>query len=279
MDFMRFKPSDIHLRVVALDQVRLHEASDLPRVKRLANSLKQQKVQKNPLIVAENDGYYIVLDGATRAAAFRKLGIPDVLVQVVSYEDPDVHLDKWHHVIIGFEAHELLSSFQKIPHLTSSQSNAGELKHALDSRRCLFGLITGDGDHIVYNSEVELMQRMEQLNKAVGKYCDRVEILRTADIELSTIQSQFPDMSAVVLFPRFLPEDVILCAHSEIKFPAGISRHLVGGRALGLNISLEFLTNHQSLEKKNAWLKNMIKERQHSHKVRLYEEPTLVFDE
>jgi hypothetical protein len=59
----------------------------------------------------------------------------------------------------------------------------------------------------------------------------------------------------------------------------GITRHVVAGRALGLDVALDMLTGSQSLEAKNAWLNDLILKRLQANKVRLYQEPVFVFDE
>jgi hypothetical protein len=59
----------------------------------------------------------------------------------------------------------------------------------------------------------------------------------------------------------------------------GITRHVVAGRALGMDVPLEWLTDSQSLEAKNAWLNDLILQRLKANKVRLYQEPVFVFDE
>ena len=88
-----------------------------------------------------------------------------------------------------------------------------------------------------------------------------------------------PGLTAVVVFPPFTPDDVRRCACNEVKLPMGITRHLIRGRALGVNVPLDLLAGDGSLEQKNAWLQEDIQSRLRQNKVRLYEEPTFVFDE
>ena len=59
----------------------------------------------------------------------------------------------------------------------------------------------------------------------------------------------------------------------------GVTRHLISGRALGVNVPLVLLAGDRPLEEKNAWLHGHLQNRLRRHMVRLYEEPTFVFDE
>ena len=82
---MKLDAADIQLRFVPLDRLLLHEEDDPYRVKRLILSLQREGRLRNPPIVAENGGNYIVLDGATRTTALREMGLRDVVVQIVDY--------------------------------------------------------------------------------------------------------------------------------------------------------------------------------------------------
>src|SRR5204862_4191219 len=47
------------------------------------------------------DGRYVILDGANRHFALGELGYAYILVQVVDYENDDVELTTWFHVVSG----------------------------------------------------------------------------------------------------------------------------------------------------------------------------------
>jgi hypothetical protein len=88
-----------------------------------------------------------------------------------------------------------------------------------------------------------------------------------------------PDLTAVVVFPKFTPDDVLQCACNQARLPMGITRHLIAGRALGIDVPLSLLASDRPLEEKNSWLQENLQSRIRHNKVRLYEEPTFVFDE
>ena len=57
--------------------------------------------------------------------------------------------------------------------------------------------------------------------------------------------------------------------------PAGISRHVIPGRALRINVPID----NTPLEEKQAWLEAWLRQRRAGHGVRYYAEPTFLFDE
>ncbi len=104
------------LQVLPVAQLLLHEQHDTQRSEPLLLRLQQEGVLKNPPIVAPivtNGGgaqeqRYVVLDGANRVTVVRALGIAHIAAQVVDYEDPELVLDTWHHLIKGMESQRLL---------------------------------------------------------------------------------------------------------------------------------------------------------------------------
>ena len=91
------------LRVLPMDALLLHEQADKKRVARLETRLHKDGYLKNPPIVAPIPGTerYVVLDGANRTSAVRRIGCPHLLVQVVDYNSNSVQLLTWHHLITG----------------------------------------------------------------------------------------------------------------------------------------------------------------------------------
>ena len=274
--------SELHalkLAIVPMDQVRMHERVDPQRVERLEETIKQRGILKNPILVAEDEGRFIVLDGATRVTALGKIGSPHIVVQIVDYQSPFVELDIWHHAVVGIETEELQDAILALSDLQSASLAFEDLISRIDRRKTLFGLITPEGKCTAFNSSKDLSEQMEQLNKMVDCYIEKAEVHRTINLTLPDLRNQYPELSALVLFPHFTPSEVIYCAHNQSKLPAGISRHKVNGRALGLNVPLDILTGPQSIEEKNEWLNEMVSRRRHTNRVRIYAEPTLVFDE
>jgi hypothetical protein len=87
-------------------------------------------------------------------------------------------------------------------------------------------------------------------------------------------------MTALVIYPVFSPDQVMQATQSGNKhFPAGITRFLVPGRILRLNIALETLMSERSLQEKNRWLHEMLLRRQGAGAIRYYGEPVYILDD
>jgi hypothetical protein len=91
------------LRFVPVADLIPHEQADQVRTEPLVQRLRTEGVLKNPPVVAPIPGEprYVVLDGANRVEAARRLGLPHLVVQVVDYEDPRLVVEAWTHVISG----------------------------------------------------------------------------------------------------------------------------------------------------------------------------------
>ena len=104
------------LQVLPVAQLLLHEQHDTQRSEPLQQRLQQEGMLKNPPIVApiatngsdQDELRYVVLDGANRVTVMRALGIAHIAAQVVDYEDPELVLDTWHHLIKGMHGQRLL---------------------------------------------------------------------------------------------------------------------------------------------------------------------------
>jgi hypothetical protein len=276
---MRLDLASLELQIVPVSQLRLHEDFDPWRAKRLVVSLRHQGILKNPLIVTGADGIFIVLDGATRTMALTEMGVPHALVQIVRYDHPAIYLQTWNHVLAGMPSSALLQELGRIPNLRSLTADLPELQAALAARRALVGVITGEHRAVVYTSRQSSHDQILQLAEVVAAYRGRAEVHRAAEVDMPSLLNLHPDLTAVVVFPKFTPDDVLQCASNQARLPMGITRHLIAGRALGIDVPLSLLASDRPLEEKNSWLQENLQSRIRHNKVRLYEEPTFVFDE
>jgi len=79
---MRVMPTVPKLRVISLDRLCRHEEIDPLRVNRLVERIDADGIQVNPMICSEApSGDLVVLDGATRTEALKKLGMDHAVVQ------------------------------------------------------------------------------------------------------------------------------------------------------------------------------------------------------
>ncbi len=271
--------AEISLRIVRADEIVLHEGQDPLVVKKLAERLQADRILRNPPIVAQADRRYIVLDGATRTGALKYLGIRDTLVQIVDYAAREICLDSWHHLIQRVPPSDLLDEIGAIEGVTVERVDQKQAEHNLMLRKILCYIVLRNNATYEVSGGEELESSVGRLNKIVAIYRGKTEVYRAITTQVDVLTREYPDLSMVVVFPRYTPSEVTRLALNGAKLPMGITRHLIGGRAIGINIPLDHLASEESLEEKNAWLRKWLTEKIHARKVRFYQEPLFVFDE
>lgn len=276
------------LRILPLASLVPHERTDPRRVNPLIERLKREAVLRNPPIVAPFDGNgrpaaasdprFVVLDGANRITAMRALELPHALVQVVDYAR--VQLFVWHHAITQCSMEELLDQIRSLPGLRITRSDLTHARAALARREAL-AFISCDQTHKadVLCGGGDVHERTDLLNKLVDTYESCSKVQRTTSDNLAEVRRSFPDASAVVVFPRYEPAEIIDLARTGVRLPAGITRHVLPLRALRLNYPMEVLRSDMPLAQKEGHLSEWIHERMVNRQVRTYVEPTVLFDE
>jgi hypothetical protein len=273
------------LRIVPTALLVPHEQEHESRVGRLSERLRAAGVLKNPPIVTEvlapdRGARLVVLDGANRVSAARAAGLPHFLVQVVRYDDPGVELTTWHHALSGFPYERLERELQRVPGLKLGHEGQSQARALLGRREAIAFVLSGPNDALTLLGDHGLYERNALLNAVVDLYRDRVPFHRATRDSLSEARARFPDVTALVVFPKFHPDEIIEIATSGARLPAGITRHVIPWRALRVNIPLDVLADPaKSVEEKNRWLQAWIEERIAQKHVRFYAESTILFDE
>ncbi|NWF68750.1 MAG: hypothetical protein HXY40_06680 [Chloroflexi bacterium] len=262
------------LRIVPAEHIHPHEEHDPQRSIPLIEQLKRAEFITNPPIVSPVDdrGHYVILDGANRCYSFQYLGYAQILVQVIAYESGYVELDNWHHIIGGWDVDEFLKQVRKMPDMEIID---GHQPQAVAHVYCR------DGRVLALRAPVSSThERNETLCSIVRIYQQHAKLHRTAMNDPHANWDMFPDGSAMVVFPRYQPQDIIAAARYKSFLPPGVSRHIVHGRALSVNYPLELLRDeHTSLEEKNTSLKVWIQGKMANRQVRYYAEATYQFGE
>ena len=274
------------LRFVPVESVFPHEYHDLQRTLPLVDKLRESGVLRNPPIVTQvGDGHrveprFVVLDGANRTTAAKAAGWPPSVAQVVRYETPSVQLFTWYHGLTREARADLERGLAAIPGLAGTHERHLHARAMLARREALACVVLDEGDALVLQGGRTLNERNALLNEVVRVYQDRVPYIRVTTDSLTQARHEHPEISALVVFPRFDPAEVIELAGAGEHLPAGITRHLIQWRALRLNVPLGMCMDAtMPLEEKNRWLRGWLQERLVSRQVRFYEEPTVMFDE
>jgi hypothetical protein len=272
------------LRIVPIDRLVEHEYNDEQRTAPLARRLQAEGLLKNPPIVAPledgDDPRYVVLDGANRTTALQTLGYPHCLVQIVDYEDPPVTLSTWHHVVTGIGLEDYVSAIHAIDGMEMEPMALLNARAGLARRDLLAYTICADGR--VYAARClahTLHEKNNVLNAMVDTYKERGRLYRAATDHLSEAQRLYPDLTGLVMFPRYEAAEVITLARDGELLPTGLTRHLIQGRALRTNYPLAELSATDSLQAKNERLQAWMRRKLSSKEIRFYGEATYIFDE
>jgi hypothetical protein len=269
----------LSLKLVPIEEVIPHEGFDPKRAARLAASLLADNMLANPPIVAAAGGKYVVLDGATRTTAFAHLKIPHMVVQVVDPNQSDITLHTWSHLISGSSVDELLHELNRIEGLELREIAPGDVLNILQQPGTLayFALPNGSFRAAFLNAAEE--RWLDVLNEMVNAYTLWGDVSRTLTTDIERLRAAFPEMVALAVFPTFQPDFVLNAAINGKMLPQGITRFVIPGRVLRLNLPLGMLQSSDSLQSKRRALDEFVREKLGRQRVRYYHEPVVLLED
>lgn len=260
--------------MVEIGNIRFHEEVDLARVAALVERLAGDRFLKHPPIVARLPGAdRLLLDGANRIEALRRMGIRHALVQTEDFDDPRLRLSRWHHVIRTRDAAALLrrppAGLRK---LEGPEAGAG--------LRAICTLVLPDGRATRFLGPGEFAARAAALREVAARHTHpRARLSRIAHRNLDQLRERHPEFGGLIVYAGVSKDEVLGIAAAGERLPSGITRFLVPRRVLGFNLPLAFLEMDLPLPLKRTRLAGMVAERFDSGSVRYYAEPAFVFDD
>ena len=273
------------LRVWDTDRLVLHEEADAARVRRLADALRRDGVLRNPPITAPlapsshsgaGAGRAVVLDGANRVSALRSLGLPHVVVQSVAYDDPRVTLAVWRHYAVEAGAGTLRAAAAALGPVAPVEDEI-DAESRLAAGEGVAAILDARGGALLRGSGA-LVAVADTLCRLAALYRDGRPVHRVEGGALDELRAAYGP-GALVLFRRFEKSEILDLAANGGRLPAGITRHVIPGRALRLNTPLAWLADTVDAATKQAALDAQLRQRWQAHGVRYYVEPTFLFDE
>jgi|SRR5690606_2192405 len=274
------------LRLVPVQSVRFHEHPERRRTEKLLARLSSEKMLRNPPIVAAmGPAEYLLLDGANRVSAFRDLGLSHIPVQVVDYGDDEIQLRRWHHLLLEGGALDLRSAYATIEGITLKpvvQSEVfrrlelGEVFAALvDETQSCWGLFPERPD-----DRYDLHILLRVLESVVRAYEGQIQLERIKLADPSDIPQVFSGRDhQLVLFPHFSKSELVQLVAQDMRIPTGITRHVIPGRALGLNLELGFLSELEDEQAKMEHFRRYLDQLQLEGRIRFYQESVYILNE
>lgn len=267
----------LSLQVVPLQKVFPHESVDPQRVDRLANRLEADGLLTSPPVVMEAGDQYVVLDGATRVTALKQLGYAHIIVQLVSTEDR-LSLRTWYHAIRNADPAKLVKLLDDLPEISMIESDPQTVLNEMLEYGGLCYLHTVE-DRVFYIEPAPGVNHLTALNRLTETYIQKAHVSRTLTQDMASLRHEYPDLTALVVFPAYTVEQVLQIARAGRILPAGITRFIIPGRVLRLNADLEYLKSDKSLSEKNEWLNRVVLDKLAKGRIRYYEEPVYILDD
>ncbi|MEJ2013627.1 MAG: ParB N-terminal domain-containing protein [Anaerolineales bacterium] len=280
---MKPLPELPELKIIDTASLQPHEDIDPARIDPLIQALGDEGLLRNPPIVLplnKEPERYLVLDGANRTMAFKEMGIPHVLVQVVHFGSESLRLRTWNRVIFGAGPDELFKAMaEKVETIPLPRERRARLE-AISTGSRLAYLSLPDGSAWGLGRERERLEpRVEQLQRLLATVEDIGQTERSGEVEAEALAEVYEKLSGLLIFPEFEIEEVIEVANAGICLPSGLTRFIISPRALRLNYPLERLTSGMDRDRKQQELDDWVHERVKGRKVRFYAESTFLFDE
>ena len=269
------------LEIVPVKKIVFHELSDEERVNRLAARIKQDKRLRNPVVVTKiSKNKYMVLDGVTRANALKKLNYDNVLVQIVNYFNEDVQLSAWYHLITKHKKIELLNKIKTLGNVQIKKLNKEKADTLLSKKEIVAYILFKDRTvYAISNGSEDLLAHVKTLREMVNIYSYNGEVYRVKYGEIDYLLDNYRNATGVLVIQNFSKRDIANVSLNNEMLPAGVTRHIISKRALGLNINLSFLKDAGALGEKNKLLKQYTQEKVENKQIRFYPESIFYFDE
>lgn len=265
------------VRVIETAKLVPHEAHDDKRVEALAARLRTEDTLRNPPIVTPVEDHFVLLDGATRSEALRRAGFEHMVVQVVG-TDEALQLETWSHGLLETTYADAVAAVEATAGLFTEPSRAAVALDMLLEQGGVCALLDPGGDATIVLAE-HGMNRFHAAERATRAYTDVSVVARTLERDLAGVVAEFPELAAMVVFPHYSVEQVLLAARSGQLLPAGVTRFIVPGRVLHLDVDLEWLASAVPIADKNRELHEQLQARHHRGEIRYYREPVYLLDE
>lgn len=270
------------VEIIPIKDILVHEEFDPSNSKELINFLKKSHNLSNPIIVASlGNKKYLQLDGMNRIFSFKKLGIKTISGQIVDYSNQEeIELSSWLHIFKG-DIKKFLDFIKKDRSLLIRSGRMDQVGHRYlkesDFGR-LVTVVTKEGEVFFISSAGSFSDKIKRMKYLVSYYKNSLSrgvlpyTLSRDSVKL--FFDQYPSENIIVIFPTFTPQQIIKAAKSEVLLPTGITRHLVKGRVLNINLPLSLFDNKKSLKEQNQRQDKFLLQK----RFRLYEESTINFE-
>ncbi len=273
------------LAILPLASLIIHEYHDDTRAQPLVEKIRESGIFTNPVIVTplhDHTARYMVLDGANRTTAARKMGFQHILAQVVEPDMLGVETHTWNHVVWDLASGELVDGIRAIPGITLIPSSVeAAYDSVINKKTSLAAIHLPDGTvHEIHIHATSAVERNRFMNAIMDSYRSRARMDRTAQRTVEQLIKLYPTLSGLIFTSKMPIAHLTTLVSQGQLIPAGVTRFSISPRALRVNLPLAILENaHMTLQEKNDALDDFIQARFEKKGVRYYAEETVLYDE
>ena len=217
------------------------------------------------------------------------MGLKTILAQVVDYNNQEeVELSSWIH-LFKTKQKDFFRHIKKYKILMIKKAHIDQIGPRYIKEKDLGRLVTvvdkKEGSFLVMTAG-NFVEKIKRINYIVSFYEHSINRsilpfpMTSRNIRLFFYEHpnlnfyDNPDTNLMVIFPNFTPQQIIEVVKAGALVPAGITRHLIKGRCLNVNVPLDFFDNNKSL----TWLNRNFDRFLLKKGVRIYEESTIHFE-
>jgi len=275
-----------NLQLIPLHRLRFHEHTERRRTLRVMERIRTECVLRNPPIVADlPDGNFLLLDGANRATAFQELGYSHLPAQVVDYGSGHIQLKGWHHLLIDGRRLRLREVYAALPGVDLRPVERERLSRLLELRQVF--AVLAEGEDACWGlfpdkpePRIEVHERIRVAEQVVAAYEGQSGIERIKLAEFHRLPEVIRSADHhLCLFPVITKDEMLELAAEQVMIPTGLTRHLIPGRALGINLPLGFLRDLPDEAAKQRHFAAFIDRLEVEGRIRFYEEPVFIMNE
>jgi hypothetical protein len=209
-----------------------HEETIPSNLEKIASEIKQEGIQRDPIIIDAESG--AVLDGMHRLAAFARLRLENAVCYPLDYSSKNVNLHRWVRVYSPVGRRDLNRVL-----LDAEISRRGTLSEAftsLDARQCGLAVLSSQG---VFLPAVPIdLQGAFAVVRGLDAFALesgwKREFIPEDEVDVA-LQNE---SNAVVLVQRLGKDDVVAAARSGKLFPCKTSMHTIDPRPVAVNVPI-----------------------------------------
>jgi hypothetical protein len=225
----------LELVVKELETLKPHEETIPANVQLMARSLREDGIQKDPIIVDGRTG--TVLDGMHRLAAFSSLGFDRAVCCSLDYQSEKVTVGRWARVYVARGREQQRKVFAG-EGFTVSMAQKDALA-ALERKEVGVAVVLGTEALVRRGSSLtDAFETVERIDRVSSDEGWKRSFVREEEIEEQASKGD----RAVVLVQRLLKQDVIDAARSGRLFPCKTSMHTIDPRPVAINYPVADLT-------------------------------------